>query len=837
MDESFRNQISEYKSLDEVTLVLQQKALSALCESVCNSETNNIDAMNELYIKIHSLLSVGHKLTDDVLVKYLNFFAIYTKMDLPGLSLVYVSKTFTLLLSNRVQSWQPYYHDLVMKIFSNMIFSGIDVVFHNVSECLLSILKIFGDFPVVDVAFLCQLSPKFHLILLKRFSSCQEALSFPDSFLDASFDLCLSNISERSSPNSVKVILWLFSRSKRCFDPNILFNDRNCFRNQSCEELFRKMFSQTCMVLEPDRKLCAHCLLSESEADFRDEVFNVYDLRTRCKWFKSLNGPEIINEWDLSVFLYSLLLDCTSEDAGLVESTLCKLSNLLANKIVLSEYLDCRTRLRGALILTNSTHHNFEILSNSLVNIILFSGFEDLKLAAYRSLQNSYDKLDEQQQLMSSFASNEWLIILRNFQSFSRASEDFLTSLQSANFSDITQILNSLAGLLLCFRIDQSIKFPNLSVLILRYIDHFYNLCNSETPESYTVFNTEDDYETRNEWKVVGYSAELLANLSLDEEEEFICKAIWRLQEYIANLKHRGAFTSLYEPLLKINTILYARNNKLIARNKEHIWELILRDTNVDVCTRRSAGLPLLLMAFLHSFPSSLKSLECGEAMDKLVSMSKYSESSIAQIRAVNIACELISDKSFGEIFSNHSSLWFSISFELLSSDIWGLRNVGLRLFSAIFKKEVIPKCDSTGKVDIRKVAPYTDVLLQVLRNPKESQHYAILMSLSYLRIPGQVRESLKIFINATLTFLKVIPTKQFYHMRLAENISSSFNLSLRNSMKLCEANSANSYPDFIRNKFVSIPYIRYVELMMFRLVLMILQMISISIPEACTCN
>lgn len=318
-----------------------------------------------------------------------------------------------------------------------------------------------------------------------------------------------------------------------------------------------------------------------------------------------------------------------------------------------------------------------------------------------------------------------------------------------------------------------------------------FERCNVEAPESYSIDNDADDLEVRHDWKIIQHSARLFHLCGEYLGNEVVHQSLMALSYMICRLKHRGAFSSLFDPIVGLASILFSAgtvNNMQFDEYVDHTWSCLLSDSSIDGMTRRSAGIPFLFKAILHSVVEDDLPSTSSHIAERLLVICRGEYSEIVKIRASNVICELIRDRKFDELMAPFMHQFLDISFELLSSDIWGLRNVSLRLFGAVHTRCLQIHGDSEGLVDIRRLTKiFSTKLISCvqcwMRQAREEHIYPLLVFISRIRPPlGVFEDSILSFANECSAFLSRLsqPGHNFYiHQKVAE-VSARFGVEVK---------------------------------------------------------
>ncbi|KAI9246127.1 putative death-receptor fusion protein-domain-containing protein [Sporodiniella umbellata] len=208
-------------------------------------------------------------------------------------------------------------------------------------------------------------------------------------------------------------------------------------------------------------------------------------------------------------------------------------------------------------------------------------------------------------------------------------------------------------------------------------------------------------------WRAVKEASSLLqtviANAPVSSEESE--KAILTHQNLVqagnlfhnllTNIRHRGAFSSVYPAYVSLNAKLLASNNQSIAQLPSQWLQKDLNSltsSNISI-TRRSAGLPLCILAIVSSEQSLKRELLEG-AMKRLLALASEEPPKDAdqridlpQVHAYNIMRSIFMDSKLGGHVLEYVSKGFSLAISGFSSFSWAIRNCSVMLFSTLLQR------------------------------------------------------------------------------------------------------------------------------------------------------
>ncbi|KAG1310778.1 hypothetical protein G6F64_004314 [Rhizopus arrhizus] len=163
----------------------------------------------------------------------------------------------------------------------------------------------------------------------------------------------------------------------------------------------------------------------------------------------------------------------------------------------------------------------------------------------------------------------------------------------------------------------------------------------------------------------------------------------------LTSIRHRGAFSSVYPAYVSLNTKLLTSSNLAISRLPSQWLQKDLdglTSSNISI-TRRSAGLPLCILAIVSS-EQSIKRELLDKAMRHLMSLASEEPPKDAdqridlpQVHAYNIMRSIFMDSKLGGHVLEYVSRGFSLAISGFSSFSWAIRNCSVMLFSTLLQR------------------------------------------------------------------------------------------------------------------------------------------------------
>ncbi|RCH87920.1 hypothetical protein CU098_000597, partial [Rhizopus stolonifer] len=162
----------------------------------------------------------------------------------------------------------------------------------------------------------------------------------------------------------------------------------------------------------------------------------------------------------------------------------------------------------------------------------------------------------------------------------------------------------------------------------------------------------------------------------------------------LTHIRHRGAFSAVYPAYVSLNTRLLTSGNAELTQLpmawlQENLDSLV--SSNISI-TRRSAGLPLCILAIVSSEPSAKKLLR--HAMAFLIQLASDppppdadQRIDLPQVHAYNIMRTIFMDSKLGHHVLSYASQGFSLAIQGFSSHSWAIRNCSVMLFSTLLQR------------------------------------------------------------------------------------------------------------------------------------------------------
>ncbi|KAG0183361.1 hypothetical protein DFQ28_008852 [Apophysomyces sp. BC1034] len=167
------------------------------------------------------------------------------------------------------------------------------------------------------------------------------------------------------------------------------------------------------------------------------------------------------------------------------------------------------------------------------------------------------------------------------------------------------------------------------------------------------------------------------------------------LRVLLTSIRHRGAFSAVYPAYVSLNARLLTSSVPTIRQLPSNWLEenlASLTSSNISI-TRRSAGLPLCILAIVSSELSSKKEL-LDRAMKKLFELSSTEPPAdsdqkidLPQVHAYNILRTIFMDSKLGSSVLEYASDGFSLAISGFSSSSWAIRNCSVMLFSTLLQR------------------------------------------------------------------------------------------------------------------------------------------------------
>ncbi|KAI9474087.1 MAG: putative death-receptor fusion protein-domain-containing protein [Benjaminiella poitrasii] len=163
----------------------------------------------------------------------------------------------------------------------------------------------------------------------------------------------------------------------------------------------------------------------------------------------------------------------------------------------------------------------------------------------------------------------------------------------------------------------------------------------------------------------------------------------------LTSIRHRGAFSAVYPAYVSLNTrLLTSRDPALAQLPSRWLQENLesLTSSNISI-TRRSAGLPLCILAIVSSELSMKRELT-SKAMNYLMKLAHDEPPvdadqriDLPQVHAYNIMRTIFMDSKLGTQVLEYASSGFSLAIRGFSSHSWAIRNCAVMLFSTLLQR------------------------------------------------------------------------------------------------------------------------------------------------------
>ncbi|ORZ21579.1 putative death-receptor fusion protein-domain-containing protein [Absidia repens] len=167
------------------------------------------------------------------------------------------------------------------------------------------------------------------------------------------------------------------------------------------------------------------------------------------------------------------------------------------------------------------------------------------------------------------------------------------------------------------------------------------------------------------------------------------------LRSLLTSIRHRGAFSAVYPTYVSLCArLLSSPHPELNSLPHEWLKENLssLTSSNISI-TRRSAGLPLCILAIVSSEPVTKKEL-LGRTFQQLLSLAGEEPPTDAdqridlpQVHAYNIMRTIFMDSKLGTRVLEYASDGFSLAINGFSSSSWAIRNCAVMLFSTLLQR------------------------------------------------------------------------------------------------------------------------------------------------------
>ncbi|EEB09444.1 hypothetical protein SJAG_04649 [Schizosaccharomyces japonicus yFS275] len=169
------------------------------------------------------------------------------------------------------------------------------------------------------------------------------------------------------------------------------------------------------------------------------------------------------------------------------------------------------------------------------------------------------------------------------------------------------------------------------------------------------------------------------------------------LQDWLCEIRHRGAFASVYPYFVEYCSFLFKNNsNDLVQlprpwlrRNLE-----ILKEKSAFI-TRRSGGIPLCIVAILVAEDNSISTL-FKETMEYLLDLANSEASpedinnghlELPQVHGMNTLKAIFTEHKLSAMSITYIEPAFTLAIEKFSSSLWPIRNCCVMLFTALINR------------------------------------------------------------------------------------------------------------------------------------------------------
>ncbi|KAI8146003.1 putative death-receptor fusion protein-domain-containing protein [Fennellomyces sp. T-0311] len=167
------------------------------------------------------------------------------------------------------------------------------------------------------------------------------------------------------------------------------------------------------------------------------------------------------------------------------------------------------------------------------------------------------------------------------------------------------------------------------------------------------------------------------------------------LRTLLTTVRHRGAFSAVYPAYVSLNVrLLDSPDPSTATLPAEWLEENLASITSSNISiTRRSAGLPLCILAIISSERSSKKTM-LDTTMKRLLLLANQEPPPDAdqridmpQVHAYNIMRTIFMDAKLATAVLGYASDGFSLAISGFSSSSWAIRNCAVMLFSTLLQR------------------------------------------------------------------------------------------------------------------------------------------------------
>lgn len=196
-------------------------------------------------------------------------------------------------------------------------------------------------------------------------------------------------------------------------------------------------------------------------------------------------------------------------------------------------------------------------------------------------------------------------------------------------------------------------------------------------------------------WRSIKESSELLCVIlskapSALLSDAFILEHGSLILDQLSTVKHRGAFSSLYPTFLACCKRCLTRES-LSAQPFTWLDEnILLIKQKAQYVTRRSSGLPFLIVAVLASVPVSQRKGLFADTFQKLISIAHEEvttvdgKTDLPQVHAFNCIKVLFTDAELNSISLPYIDSALELAITSFAHDVWSIRNCAVMLYTAL---------------------------------------------------------------------------------------------------------------------------------------------------------
>ncbi|ORX55175.1 hypothetical protein DM01DRAFT_1407189 [Hesseltinella vesiculosa] len=167
------------------------------------------------------------------------------------------------------------------------------------------------------------------------------------------------------------------------------------------------------------------------------------------------------------------------------------------------------------------------------------------------------------------------------------------------------------------------------------------------------------------------------------------------LRTLLTCIRHRGAFSAVYPTYVTLCARLLSSKDVALNRLPRQWLDKNLESmvsSSISI-TRRSAGLPLCILAIVSSEPSTKKDL-LQQTFHQLLDLAKQpppddadQRIDLPQVHALNIMRTMFMDSKLGNRVLEYASDGFFMAIDGFSSPSWAIRNCAVMLFSTLLQR------------------------------------------------------------------------------------------------------------------------------------------------------